>query len=36
MGDAEEIELDSAGRIIRQRDSWGIDKVLVDFVAPKL
>jgi hypothetical protein len=35
MGDAEEIELDSAGRIIRQRDSWGIDKVLVDFVAPK-
>jgi hypothetical protein len=35
MGDADEIELDSAGRIIRQRDSWGVDKVLVDFVAPK-
>jgi hypothetical protein len=35
MGDAEEIELDSAGRIIRQRDSWGVQKVLVDFVAPK-
>jgi hypothetical protein len=35
MGDAEEIELDSAGRIIRQRDSWGVDKVLVDFVALK-
>jgi hypothetical protein len=35
MGDAEEIELDSAGRIIRQRDSWGVDKVLVDFAAPK-
>ncbi len=32
MGDADEIELDSAGRIVRQRDSWGIDKVLVDFV----
>jgi len=35
MGDAEEIELDSAGRIVRQRDSWGVQKVLVDFVAPK-
>jgi hypothetical protein len=35
MGDAEEIELDSAGRIIRQRDSWGVEKVLVDFVAPE-
>jgi len=32
MGDADEIELDSAGRIVRQRDSWGVDKVLVDFV----
>lgn len=35
MGDAEEIELDYAGRITRQRDSWGVEKVLVDFVAPK-
>ncbi len=34
MGDAEEIELDSAGRIIRQRDSWGVEKVLVDFAPP--
>lgn len=32
MGDADEIELDSAGKIIRQRDSWGVDKILVDFV----
>jgi hypothetical protein len=32
MGDSEEIELDSAGRIIRQLDSWGVSKVLVDFV----
>lgn len=32
MGDADEIELDSAGRIMRQRDSWGVEKVLVDFV----
>jgi hypothetical protein len=32
MGDADEIELDSAGRIVRQRDSWGVDKNLVDFV----
>ena len=31
MGDADEIELDSAGRIVRQRDSWGVDKVLVAF-----
>jgi hypothetical protein len=31
MGDSEEIELDRAGKIIRQRDSWGVEKVLVDF-----
>ncbi len=35
MGDAEELELDRAGRIIRQRDSWGVSKVLVDFAALK-
>lgn len=34
MGDADEIELDGSGRIIRQRDSWGVEKVLVDFAAP--
>ncbi|HEX3409699.1 MAG TPA: hypothetical protein VHS07_05430 [Candidatus Binataceae bacterium] len=32
MGDADEIELDSAGKITRQRDSWGVEKILVDFV----
>jgi len=31
MGDTEEIDLDTAGRIIRQRDSWGVAKILVDF-----
>ncbi len=35
MGDSDEIELDTAGRIIRQRDSWGIIKVLVDFAELK-
>jgi hypothetical protein len=35
MGDSDEIELDTAGRIIRQRDSWGITKVLVDFAELK-
>jgi len=35
MGDAEEIELDTAGRIIRQRDSWRITKTLVDFAELK-
>ena len=35
MGDAEEIELDGAGKIVRQRDSWGVEKVLVDFASPK-
>jgi hypothetical protein len=33
MGDSEEIELDAAGTIVRQRDSWGVDKVLVDYAA---
>jgi len=33
MGDSEEIELDGAGTIVRQRDSWGVDKVLVDYAA---
>ena len=33
MGDTEEIELDNAGTIIRQRDSWGVEKVLTEFVA---
>jgi hypothetical protein len=32
MGDSEEIELDSAGKIVRQRDSWDVEKVLVEFV----
>lgn len=31
MGDSEEIELDAAGKVVRQRDSWGVEKVLVDF-----
>ena len=31
MGDSEEIELDRTGKIVRQRDSWGVEKVLVDF-----
>ena len=35
MGDAEELELDRAGRIIHQRDSWGVSKVLVHFAALK-
>jgi hypothetical protein len=35
MGDAEEIELDTSGRIVRQRDSWGIAKVLVEFAELK-
>jgi hypothetical protein len=35
MGDSDEIELDTAGRIIRQRDSWGITKVLVHFAELK-
>ena len=34
MGDADEIELDGSGRIVRQRDSWGVEKVLADFTAP--
>ena len=33
MGDTEEIELDNAGTIVRQRDSWGVEKVLTEFVA---
>lgn len=33
MGDSEEIELDDAGTIVRQRDSWGVEKVLVDYAA---
>jgi hypothetical protein len=33
MGDAEEIELDSAGKIARQRDSWEVEKVLSEFSA---
>ena len=33
MGDSEELELDAAGRILRQRDSWGVIKVLVDYAA---
>ena len=33
MGDSEEIELDAAGTIMRQRDRWGVDKVLVDYAA---
>jgi hypothetical protein len=33
MGDSEEIELDAAGKIVRQRDSWGVEKVLVDYGA---
>ena len=33
MGDSEEIELDVAGTIVRQRDSWGVEKVLVDYAA---
>ena len=33
MGDSEEIELDAAGKIVRQRDSWGVEKVLVDYDA---
>jgi hypothetical protein len=33
MGDTEEIELDNAGTIVRQRDSWGVEKVLKEFVA---
>jgi hypothetical protein len=31
MGDSEEIELDAAGTLVRQRDSWGVEKVLVDY-----
>jgi len=31
MGDSEDIEIDSAGKIIRQRDSWDVEKVLVEF-----
>lgn len=33
MGEADEIELDTEGRIVRQRDSWGVEKVLADFAA---
>ena len=33
MGDTEDIELDNSGTIVRQRDSWGVEKVLVEFVA---
>jgi len=33
MGDSEEIELDGAGTIVRQCDSWGVDKVLLDYAA---
>jgi hypothetical protein len=33
MGDSEEIELDAAGTLVRQRDSWGVEKVLVDYAA---
>lgn len=33
MGDSEEIELDGAGKILRQRDSWDVQKVLVEFAA---
>jgi hypothetical protein len=33
MGDSDEIDLDSAGKIVRQRDSWGVEKVLVEFAA---
>ena len=33
MGDSEEIDLDSAGKIVRQRDSWDVEKVLVEFAA---
>ncbi len=34
MGDSEDIELDAKGTIVRQRDSWGVEKVLVDYAAP--
>jgi hypothetical protein len=34
MGDSDEIELDADGKIVRQRDSWGVEKLLVDFAAP--
>lgn len=33
MGDSEELDLDPTGKILRQRDSWGVDKVLVDYAA---
>jgi hypothetical protein len=33
MGDTEDIELDNSGTIVRQRDSWGVEKVLTEFVA---
>jgi hypothetical protein len=33
MGDSEEIELDAAGKLLQQRDSWGVEKVLVDYGA---
>jgi hypothetical protein len=33
MGDSEEIELDAAGTIVRQRDSWGVEKALVEYAA---
>jgi hypothetical protein len=29
MGDAEDLELDDSGRVIRRRDSRGIETVLV-------
>jgi hypothetical protein len=34
MGDSDEIELDADGKIVRQRDSWGVEKLLVDFAVP--
>jgi hypothetical protein len=33
MGDSDEVELDAEGKIVRQRDSWGVEKLLVDFAA---
>ena len=36
MGEADEIELDAEGRIVRQRDSWEVEKVLAEFVARPL